>query len=135
MTFAVYAESFRQPVNFTVRSRKSLKIMTWLHLLLAIVGIYNLYGFLKYHITVWQALHSQGMTHVYLAIMNVAGCWWLILALTLCFAGNMMIREKEQESFLKISAFATLGVILSLFFPGLMQQSFFIVITWLRTLF
>jgi hypothetical protein len=113
---------------------KKARYMRWFHLPLAMLGIFNLFGFLNYHVVVWRSLHSQGIGHFYLAIVTVLGSWWLLLAAGLCFTGNGWLRGNEDGPKTKAIFVVLLGALVSFFVPGIMLQAFFIVITWVRSL-
>lgn len=117
---------------------RSASSLLWLHGLLALLGLYNMYKNIKYYVVVWRSLHDQGIGHLYLASMTVFGSWFLGLAFFSCFLGNFFLGSDRvvppERSAVRFIAMAAVGAGLSLIFPGLIQTGFFIVIVWIRDL-
>ncbi len=76
---------------------RAFKLLACFHLLLFILGIYNVYKLFACYVEAWKSLHQQGMGHGYLILMMILGSWWNLLALCLCFVGNAMMAHREDK--------------------------------------
>jgi hypothetical protein len=91
-------------------------------------GIYLFFSNLWYFVHVWKSLHSQGMSHLYLAICTVAGSWWLSVCAVLCFAASIIASKPGRYYPLKL----VLGLVLAWFASQLGIVSYFTVVALVR---
>ena len=105
------------------------------HILLGILGIYNLFFRGSYFVNTWKSLHAQGVGYLYLIIMIWVTSWWLIAVVSICFMGNFLMPKADDKSGFKSFTIPLLGVVVSVVYPTFMLKGWFIVIVWLRRSF
>ena len=109
------------------------KLLKSLHLPLFALGVYNCYQFIAYFVVVWRSLHSQGITHAYLMVMAFIASMWIVVGGAMCFAGNIAIRNLENNSVIMTIGLAVFGAVGSLVGPALIEQGYFLFIVWIHT--
>ena len=109
-------------------------IITSSHVLLGILGIYNLFFRVSYFVNAWKSLHAQGVGHLYFIIMTLATSWWLIAVVSMCFMGNFFMPKPGDKIGFKGFIMPLLGAALSIVLPPFMVSGWFIAIVWFRSL-
>src|SRR5688572_27130791 len=104
----------------TDQSRSKVLVIGLAHVLLTGLGIYNLVSLGIYFVDAWRSLHLQGIGHLYLTVAALLCCWWLGLAIGICFIGNSFMPKADEKITLKAAVMPFVGVALSLIFPSLM---------------
>ena len=104
------------------------------HVLLSILGLYNLFFRGSYFLDAWKSLHAQGIGHLYFIIAAFVSSWWLIAAGILCFMGNILMPNSDDKIGFKSFIMPLVGAATSLVLPSLMLTGWFIVIVWIRSL-
>jgi hypothetical protein len=105
----------------TAKRRPSYTVF---HVLLAVVGVYNLISAFAYVFNRWVALHDQGIGHAYLAYSLLLFAPWFILIVMVCFLGNWLMPKPGRPVTSKAVATTLFGVLVSLVAP------FFMVLAW-----
>lgn len=121
--------------SVTDQSRSKVLLIGLAHVLLAVLGIYNLLSLGIYFVDAWRSLHLQGIGHLYLIVAALLCCWWLGLAIAICFIGNSFMPKADEKITLKASLMPFVRVALSLIFPSLMVTAWLVVVVWIRALF
>ena len=116
------------------QNRLKIIIITSSHVLLGILGVYNLFFRGSYFINAWRSLHAQGVGHLYFIIMTLATSWWLLAVFILCFMGNFLLPKSDDKIGFKGFIMPLFGAALSIVFPPFMLSGWFIVIVWFRSL-
>jgi hypothetical protein len=119
----------------TDQSRSKVVLIGLAHVLLAVLGIYNLVSLAIYFVDAWRSLHLQGIGHLYLTVAALLCCWWLGLAIAICFIGNSFMPKAAEKITLKAAVMPLVGVALSLIFPSLMVTGWLVVVVWIRAFF
>ena len=121
-------------VMILVWSDNSKIIIVLNHVILGILGIYNLFFRGSYFVNAWKSLHAQGVGHLYFIIMTLATSWWLIGVVIMCFMGNFCMPKPDDKIGFKGFIMPLLGAALSIVLPPFMLSGWFIAIVWFRSL-
>ena len=100
------------------------------HVLLALLGTYNLWGLTTYTLEIWTSLHRQGISYLYLIVVSLIGCWWLLMSAVICFWGNCWMPKATDEFSTLAFIRPIVGAVLSLVVPSWMVSGWYIGMTW-----
>jgi len=116
------------------QNRSKNVIIVLFHVILGILGIYNLFFRGSYFVDAWKSLHAQGVGHLYFIIMTLATSWCLIAVVSMCFMGNFFMPKSDDKIGFKGFIMPLLGAGLSIVLPPFMLSGWFIAIVWFRSL-
>jgi hypothetical protein len=103
------------------------------HVLLAVLGIYNLYSTGSYFLSTSKIIHSQGVGYLYIIIAMFVSFVWFILVFWLCLFGSLSMPKIDDEIRFKNFIMPLVGAILSRYLPELMLFAWFFIIVWIRS--